>query len=208
MDKRCYGLGLLFVMLPLTAHADRHKIGLRGAVTYAKRSALKGGLLSTEIPLARKVPKPDCCCCCTQPLPDCCGKQASPDCGQGESTPASAPREKRTLSAVLEGSIVTGEHEGEDLVQATYLSGLRYSFNHPGQDHVQIYLQGLVGGSHDSRGEVRDRPLAALGGGLHIPLTDSHVWAISLQVDRYALLGGSTEWYTEVSLGLVWRLEK
>lgn len=214
MDKRRLGLGLLFFILPLTAHADRHKIGFRGAITDAKRSSLKGGQFSIEFPVARKGAKPPCGCC-TLPLPDCCGgkqappeccvKEPSPDCSKGGTGEASHPKEKRTLSAVLEGSFVTGEHEGEDLDQATYLSGLRYSFNHPGQERVHLYLQGLVGGSHDSRGEIRDRPLVVGSLGLHYRANDR--WGVSLQVDRSVLLAGSKEWYTSISLGLVLRLE-
>jgi hypothetical protein len=118
---------------------------------------------------------------------------------------AAPPPEKRTLSAVFEGSIVDGEHDDGDLVQITYLSGLRYSFNHPMQKYVQFYVQTLVGGSHDSLGEIRDQPLAKFGVGLLVPVR--HWWALSFEVERCVLMAGSKEWYTKGSLGFVWRLE-
>lgn len=193
MDKRRLCLVLLFCTLPVAAHADRHKKGFRVAGAKTERSNLKGWQFSTEFPLARKEAKAGCCCC----------TQASPD---GTQDGAAPTPEERTLSAVLEGGIVAGEHEGEDLVQITYLSGLRYSFNRPFQKRVQVFVQALVGGSHDSRGKVHDQPLATGGVGLHVPVRDW--WGISVEVDRCVLMAGAKEWYTEISVGLVWRLEK
>jgi hypothetical protein len=215
MDKRRLGLGLLLFALPLTAHADRHKIGMRMAFANAQRSSLKGGQFSTEIPLARKG-KSRCCCCCAEPRPDCCGKDPSSDCC-GKDASAGCPPEgslpapeagaKRTLSAVLEGSVVAGDHEGEHLEQFSYLSGLRFSLNkHKGiEEKVEAYVQALVGGSHDSRGEIQDRPQVGFGAGVFVPVKAWRGWGVSFQVDRYGLLGESAEWFTCYSLGIVWR---
>lgn len=182
MDKRRVILVVLLCLLPLPARADRHKIGFRGAVPYAERSSLKGVGFSTDFPLARK------------------------------EVSATGNGADHTFSAILEGSVVWGEHEGEDLTQTTYLSGLRASLNRIKEGPLDVFAQVLVGGSHDSRGEIQNQPVVAGGVGLHFhfaaPTPDrAREWGVSLQIDRYVLLSGTKEWYTNISLGIVLRIE-
>jgi hypothetical protein len=117
--------------------------------------------------------------------------------------------QRHTFSAIVEGSVAWGEHEGADISQFTYLSGLRYSLKPKDNGReFEIYLQGLVGGWHSDSGEESDVPVAAVGAGVYCPLSsDSETWGLSFQVDRY-FPQGHLEAYTQISLGLVLRSHK
>jgi hypothetical protein len=178
MDTRRIYLVLLALLLPVVAQADRHRMGGRLGLTDARRSNLWGVGTSFDLPLVLK-------------------RDASAPTGRGED---------HTFSAIVELSIVWGTHDGEDLTQFTYLSGLRYSLNKIPWRKLELYVQGLVGGWHSNREDVRDLPVAAVGAGLYYPFNGEKV-GVSLQVDRY-LPQGPPEAYTQISLGLVLRHHK
>jgi hypothetical protein len=170
-------------MLPIAAYADRHKIGARGAVARADRSNLWGIQFSTDFTLygAQK------------------DRYKEPKLG--------------TLSAVFEGSLVHGTHEREELSQATLLIGPRYSFNRVAGSRVQPYAQALVGRAWErQRGIQRSLTAFALGGGLYFPLGptsagDHAPLGVSVQYDHYGLSADPADWYPQITVGIVLRVE-
>jgi hypothetical protein len=176
MFSRRLGLALLVLLLPVVAHADRHRIGGRIAGADAHRSNLFGGGTSLDFPLSWK-----------------------------RDYSAPSKEEDHTFSAIVELSLVTGTHDGENLTQFTYLSGLRYSLNKIPWKEIEFYAQALVGGWHSNRGDVRDLPVAALGVGVYHPFsTEDEKVGISFQVDRY-FPQGAPQAYWQFSIGLVLR---
>ena len=186
MDTRRLGLVVLAFLLPVMAHADRHKIGFRGALVDARRSNIWGLQFSADFPFY----------------------------GEQDDNASQGPK-LGTLGLVTELSMVAGTHSVTEtekqvhLSQFTGLLGLRYSFNRFLSSHAQLFVQGQAGFAKERQDDVRRDLMAfAWGIGLHIPLgstsPDDHpALGLCLQYDRYGIGTSPTEWYSQLSAGFV-----
>jgi hypothetical protein len=193
MRKRSASLILVLLLVPALAWADRHKAGIRVAGAKSFRSSLLGVQLGGEFPLHGHPP----------------GETASTP-----GTPATKKRPLGTLAMVAELSLVAGTHEDETLDQFTLVVGPRYTVGH---SRFQPFLHALVGGARLSRGEIRTPPAAAFGGGCDIPwgsvaMDGDHPGhpriAIRVQADGFYLRAQPTDWYLQVSIGVVVRFNR
>jgi hypothetical protein len=193
MGTRNLRLALVFLLLPATVLADRHKAsGRAGAAGVDGRSQLWGLTLGGDVPL------------------------------WGESTHV-LDRDRNaevwtlaplTISLAGELSLSYGKHGEDTLGQTTFVVGPRFSWNTPfGTRYVQPFAHGLFGIAHERIEEGRSSWAAAIGGGLEIPLgrtkdpAEHPNLALRIQYDKYWILEDPEDDFSQYSLGIVWRWE-
>lgn len=174
---------LLVVLLPATAMADRHKAGFGGAGIYTDRSDLWGGAVMGEVKVQEW------------------GKRTD-------------PLHPFMLSLAGDLSVVTGRHEVQDFTQTTGLLGPRLTWNSPFGRHVEPYGQVLLGFAHESAAEGRTSFAGAFALGVDVPLVKDltvagHPKVVGrLQFAYHFVNEDSTSWYPQVTLGLMYRINK
>jgi hypothetical protein len=170
---------LLVTLLPASAMADRHKAALGGGLVEDERSALWGINVTGDLTLK-------------------------------EATPNAAEPKKWMLSCVADITQVGGEHEGSNFSQTTLLVGLRYTIP---RWRVETFGEALIGAAYERGPDSRTSAAGGFGIGVDVPFSKTKGGYHSLVVlrGRYGLhrIGGdSSDWYSQFSLGLVFRLPK
>jgi hypothetical protein len=188
MSRRSVGRGLAswaavatlaLLLVPASAMADRHKDGAGGGGSYGGRSDLWGGTFMAEHRLAEWGNRGD-------------------------------PLYPFMLSLAADVSIVTGRHEFEDFTQTTALAGPRLTWNSPFDRRLEPYFQFLIGYAHESTAHGSGFA-GAFGLGVDVPLApDLRVPNHPKLVGRFQFAyhfvdEGSTSWYPQVTLGLMYR---
>jgi hypothetical protein len=183
MDTRRFVPALLVLMLPIEAHADRHKIGFRNGVADAERSSLWGPSFSTDFTIWGDEKDPN--------------KKAKPV----------------TVSVIIEGNVLIGTHKRVRVYQGTFAYGLRFTYNKwlVGGKPIEIFGQVARGHMWESQDGFQRRPTPRVYGfGLYRTLgslseVQGSSVGVALQWDRYRLNTSPVESYSQWTGGFVIR---
>jgi hypothetical protein len=175
-------VALLVTLLPALATADRHKAGLGGGFVYTDRSDLWGGTAQGEYTLK-------------------------------EWKKGKGPLSALMLSVAADASVVTGRHDVHDFTEVSGLLGPRLTWNTPCRRRCEPFAQVLLGAAHEKGVESRSSLAGAFGIGIDRPFGDLDENAhpkmvIRAQLALHFVDGDSTQWYPQVTIGVVYRINR
>jgi len=205
MGARTRYLVVVFLLLPATARADRHKWDMVIApVSNAKRSDLWGGNLGGAMTVWAYPPDPKC-----KGLPKACVGPRPYDCacigsGLTYELPDKRAPHKWVLALLGDLGHHWGDHEGAKFTQTSVAGGLRLTF---GRYWGEPFVHALGGAlqSHTA-GVIDTNGLLGAGAGFDVVFRDKFV--ARFQVDYFKVFSaGGGDTYPRISLGFVYRLE-
>jgi hypothetical protein len=118
------------------------------------------------------------------------------------------PTKSKNLSWLADLSLHIGSHDGNDLTRTTYLFGGRWMFDqNDGRQRHLPFVQGLIGGIHDSASVGSNAFAGELGGGWeYFPHGIDRTAGVAVRIQVDYIFAINDKAFTRVTGGVVYRI--